>query len=592
MGSAGQEIGTIAGAGSASQLPGMTGSRASEASGSSYAGGMGQASPGATGPASAGQAGEQAAGPGWQSPATIGATVGLRPKDWVRQQLGELPRMAQSSLPPAALKGDIRFENRFWLQIMGDHCRFIANTLPPRDDNQDQTQFNQTAKQLASTFDGLLSRARNGEDVSSAALTAVQQLRALKTMILSSLLQGLLVSGLPPTFYSHMLRELDFYFALLQGYLTNGQVSLDHVLAYLDLWITDAEGHADSVLTGLDATEAMLRKRAWCMKKKFSKQRTKVAEFIDYLQAGNVDFPALRRLTGYAALALRLFSRLVAELRELIGSGAVLGSLEPLMMDHMLREECYTLTKLELFLPGAAIAGCDPTAARLELPMEVKSASVTMVGSDGRSDPWPWESGSGATRAPGEPHYKITTTTVTVPARPHSVMPWEQHRPASPIKYGDGLAPRERERGPHNPSEYHGNTGNPRRHTWWQTQISQWSQSHRNPMTGAGEPANVAAHELSVLRQGGSLCSEDEKAKYGASRCLHASQSGQLMVMTEASRGSTGERRPLVAVPVTGAPGMPGVGTLPQGLPQSLQSQAQGLAGVAQSGQAVQGQGL
>ena len=47
------------------------------------------------------------------------------------------------------------FEHRFWLQILGDHSRFILNALSP-----EETHFIDDATQFIKLFDYLLEKAR------------------------------------------------------------------------------------------------------------------------------------------------------------------------------------------------------------------------------------------------------------------------------------------------------------------------------------------------------------------------------------------------------------------------------------------------
>ena len=60
-----------------------------------------------------------------------------------------------------------------------------------------------------------------------------------------------------------------------------------------------------------------------------------------------------------------MFKKFLKELEELVRSKKVLGSLQPLLLDHMYREECYYLTKLS-FVSEVKAPECDPTKPRQE----------------------------------------------------------------------------------------------------------------------------------------------------------------------------------------------------------------------------------
>lgn len=58
------------------------------------------------------------------------------------------------------------------------------------------------------------------------------------------------------------------------------------------------------------------------------------------------DFPAFRRLHKEVDLEMKLFIAFQNELLEMELTAEVLDRISPLMPDHMMREECYYLTKL------------------------------------------------------------------------------------------------------------------------------------------------------------------------------------------------------------------------------------------------------
>lgn len=107
------------------------------------------------------------------------------------------------------------FEHRFWLQILGDHSRFILNALSPKE-----TASVRQAEQFISLFDNLLEKVRrpisdeelhklNGE-----AYNAAMEIRKFKLSILTRHIEGKIDISLPPTFINHMLNELDEYIYL------------------------------------------------------------------------------------------------------------------------------------------------------------------------------------------------------------------------------------------------------------------------------------------------------------------------------------------------------------------------------------------
>lgn len=101
------------------------------------------------------------------------------------------------------------FEHQFWLQILGDHSRFILNALSPKE-----VSFIQQANEFIDLFDNLLKRSRqplSKEDIpalNNHAYDAAMKIREFKLSILNRHITGKIAISLSPTFISHMINEL------------------------------------------------------------------------------------------------------------------------------------------------------------------------------------------------------------------------------------------------------------------------------------------------------------------------------------------------------------------------------------------------
>jgi AMMECR1 domain-containing protein len=86
-----------------------------------------------------------------------------------------------------------------------------------------------------------------------------------------------------------------------------------------------------------------------------------------FIRARQDLFPALREFNKEASLEIVLFKCFLEELEEMRLDCRVLGTLTPLMADHMSREECYYLLKLHEVDPESVkVTSCDPTKPRVE----------------------------------------------------------------------------------------------------------------------------------------------------------------------------------------------------------------------------------
>lgn len=257
-------------------------------------------------------------------------------------------------------------EQRFWLQILGDHSRFIFYSLAPTE-----SEYILTAQEFIILFDRLLEQARSRvtgmelTDLNRKAYEAAYRLREFKIELLSMTLKSDLKSHLSSSFYCDMLNELEEYLFILSS-LMNNQEPLLHPLHYHMLWLNDAIGHASSITSDLDLVEKELIDKAYGYEQQFHDLYYKSLIFNGYLRTQLDTFPALDRFNEQVSITLTAFTEFLDNLRDQRMDGRVLGTLMPLMADHMSREECYYLLKLSQVTRNIRKPECDPARPRVE----------------------------------------------------------------------------------------------------------------------------------------------------------------------------------------------------------------------------------
>jgi hypothetical protein len=260
---------------------------------------------------------------------------------------------------------DIIFEHRFWLQILGDHGRFILNELSPTEIEEIQG-----AKHFIDVFDKLLEISRQQLSDSEVikltndAYHYAQELRTFKLNLLRQHLAEKIKIGLPPTFINHMLNELEEYLRVIEVFKERKPYCMHAVHHHL-LWLIDASGHATAIINGLDDVEKRLKLKAKDFEMNFEDLYLKAIEMAGYLRTNLSKFPALSRFNVESKLQIGMFMEYLKEIEELRLSKKALGTLMPLILDHMFREECYYLIKLSM-VTDLARPDCDPTKPRLE----------------------------------------------------------------------------------------------------------------------------------------------------------------------------------------------------------------------------------
>lgn len=264
-------------------------------------------------------------------------------------------------MPASAL-----FEHRFWLQILGDHARFIYNSLSPKE-----SQPIREAQQFIQFFDHLLGLSRadassvNIPSLNQQAYSLTEQFRKFKLDLLRKLLFGSLSVGLPPTFFNHMLNELEEYFRILKALVEGKPVPFYNALHHDLLWLPDAAGHAASIASDLDPVERRLIQKSGKFEKHFQDLYLKSIEMAGYMRTQLSEFPSFKRFHLDIDLEMKLFVAFLQEIENMVLSAEALDRLSPLIPDHMMREECYYLTKLAQ-LGMVQNPDCVPDKPRIE----------------------------------------------------------------------------------------------------------------------------------------------------------------------------------------------------------------------------------
>jgi len=254
-----------------------------------------------------------------------------------------------------------RFEHRFWLQILGDHSRFIHEALAPVEKSDILI-----ASQFIDNFDTLLERAKSGEihQLTTDAETETLKLREFKFGLIKRHLAGKIKIHLSPSFLNHMVNELEEYVRILKHLKADEIPPVYHELHHHLVWVLDAAGHASAISTNLDSVEKRLKEKSDHYTRHFEDFYLKAVEMAGFLRTKLTTFPALDKLNSDVTLEIKLFQNFLHEIEELELSAQALGTFSPLMADHMTREECYYLMKLAESTNGEN-PNCDPTKPRL-----------------------------------------------------------------------------------------------------------------------------------------------------------------------------------------------------------------------------------
>ncbi|WP_313238332.1 DUF2935 domain-containing protein [Sporosarcina ureae] len=265
-----------------------------------------------------------------------------------------------------SLQDDMAFELRFWLQILGDHARFIHDSLAP-----DEVENIETASYYIQLFDGLLAKVKGDLDtpslrtVAQDTLKASEDIRQFKLLLIQQHLVGNIKISLPPSFINHMVNEVEEAIRIFRCFAKGDTPPTVHPLHHDLLWLLDAAGHAGALDANLDSVETKLKKKSEKFMKEWEAFYLKAIEMAGYLRTNIMKFPALAKFHQDINLEMTIFRAFLRELEEMDLKKETLGTLTPLMADHMAREEIYYLMKLAESTDIPSPKG-DPTKSRVE----------------------------------------------------------------------------------------------------------------------------------------------------------------------------------------------------------------------------------
>jgi hypothetical protein len=256
------------------------------------------------------------------------------------------------------LNDKINFEHRFWLQVLGDHLRFIENTL-----SSNEIKNLEMAKSLKQKADNLLQLVKQQSQLSNQLndiINLVNDIKQFKLLILNLILTDKIKIGLTPTFINHMINELEEYQMILDSIYNTGQIPELNIINHHKLWLSDACGHTEALISDLDSTEKEWKNKIKVLKKKYEGLYNKANEFSGYLRSLTSFPPSILPLNNDSIDTTQIFIKMLKEIFESVKSKEILSRINVLMPDHMVREELYYLYKM-----GINVG--DPTSPRLEL---------------------------------------------------------------------------------------------------------------------------------------------------------------------------------------------------------------------------------
>lgn len=246
-------------------------------------------------------------------------------------------------------------EINFWSGIMRDHGEFLLMTLSSREQQLVMTSqnFKNVFIQIHSESEELINNPNEEKEIELVrrTLPVIIDFINYKMMLLKRLLECNIQLNLTPTFINHMINEATEFYRTLSMIQTTVPINNVQENIFLHtIWLPDAAGHAASIAAELDPTEAIYIKQADTFKELFNNLFIKSSELEKMLPRANLDDGSLTLLNEESIQSIKSFIEFLNIIKELRSKCKVMGSLDPIMPDHMIREEEYYMSKILNFM--------------------------------------------------------------------------------------------------------------------------------------------------------------------------------------------------------------------------------------------------
>lgn len=237
-------------------------------------------------------------------------------------------------------------EHAFWLQLLGDHMRFVQRSL-----SYSESEYALQAGHYVTLFDTLYAQSVDylpeiaQKRFWDTAYNAAQQERTFLLSLLRRMLQGDLCINLAPGFLNQMANEAEEYLRILDHIKKNTDSRM-HPIHYHLLFLLNCSISADGININIDPLERSLLRVCHRHARKFDNLYLKSIEHMGFLRTGLPDYAGLRRLNKNVLDELASFASFLLELEDSLKSREILGTLCRLYVNHIYRKACYYACRL------------------------------------------------------------------------------------------------------------------------------------------------------------------------------------------------------------------------------------------------------
>lgn len=250
-------------------------------------------------------------------------------------------------VPPLDLE-----EVKFWLHIMEDHALFIKTGLPcdKPDLIEEAATFEREFADLRVRADRVQGDKKFCELVADA-ISSLKEFIRYKKLLLGMSLTNTLGGALPPLFFDHIIREAEYFMAILEKLRDGKRITVVQALE-TDFWLRIMADHTKFIDSRLDPSERSLLGVVRGYEDEFDDLTMQGRDYVSFYEHQSADIPAYARFlqdSRTATVRLRDFKQAVY---DMIVKNRLLSTISATLADHVRREADHFLLVLAMMDKG------------------------------------------------------------------------------------------------------------------------------------------------------------------------------------------------------------------------------------------------
>jgi len=265
-------------------------------------------------------------------------------------------------------------EVKFWLHIMEEHALFIKTGLPfdKPDLIEEAATFEREFKALRVRADKLTSEKKFAELIAES-IDSLKEFLRYKQLLLGWSLTNKLGSALPPLFFDHVIREAEYFMAILEKLHACKKLAVVKALE-ADFWLRLMTEHTKFIGSRIDPSERSLLDVVTGYQAEFDNLSMQARDYVSFLAHKPMELPAFDRFlqdSRGATVRLRDFKQAI---HEMIVQNRMLSTIPAVLADHVRREADHFLLVLSMMEKGVIKVEKDVLAFKHKYPSIIDTA--------------------------------------------------------------------------------------------------------------------------------------------------------------------------------------------------------------------------